>query len=374
MTYTFLRRKGYEVGQVDRRERQAGAGAQPAGRGGRQAGAGDGLRRHRQAGLQGAHGGRAQDRGAGRDPADWEAVDAGPATVATFTEILLGAKTIVWNGPVGVFEIDATAKGTIAVAEALAKATAARRDHHHRRRRLGVGGEEGGRRQQGVARLDRRRRVARVPRGQGAAGGGGADGQVKNRTPLPYPLPASRGEGKESERGEGGKSLIVVRGGGLGATPAPDGMLKTPHDPRNTPIAISAAPAPREIGSTIASANIEQIQRGDGFSRDRRCDASLPSHAHDNERRQGPDDADKQELRAVSCIRHRDLPSALQSTPGRRRYRVGIGRRSRRSMTARCGGRTAMSSNFSSTPFGMDLMLSQSPSPRLLPSSQPLRE
>ena len=48
-----------------------------------------------------------------------------PDTVAAFTKILLGAKTIVWNGPVGVFEIDATAKGTIAIAEALAKATAA---------------------------------------------------------------------------------------------------------------------------------------------------------------------------------------------------------------------------------------------------------
>ena len=58
-------------------------------------------------------------------PADWEAVDIGPATTAAFAETLLGAKTIVWNGPVGVFEIDATAKGTIAVAEALAKATAA---------------------------------------------------------------------------------------------------------------------------------------------------------------------------------------------------------------------------------------------------------
>jgi phosphoglycerate kinase len=58
-------------------------------------------------------------------PADWEACDIGPATVDTFSKILLGAKTIVWNGPVGVFEIDATAKGTIAVAEALAKATAA---------------------------------------------------------------------------------------------------------------------------------------------------------------------------------------------------------------------------------------------------------
>jgi phosphoglycerate kinase len=57
-------------------------------------------------------------------PADWEAVDIGPASVAKFEKILLGAKTIVWNGPVGVFEIDATAKGTIAIAEQLAKATA----------------------------------------------------------------------------------------------------------------------------------------------------------------------------------------------------------------------------------------------------------
>jgi phosphoglycerate kinase len=45
--------------------------------------------------------------------------------VAAFTEILLRAKTIIWNGPVGVFEIDATAKGTMAIAEALARATAA---------------------------------------------------------------------------------------------------------------------------------------------------------------------------------------------------------------------------------------------------------
>jgi len=58
-------------------------------------------------------------------PADWEAVDIGPNTVAAFTKTLLAAKTVVWNGPVGVFEIDATAKGTMAIAEALAKATAA---------------------------------------------------------------------------------------------------------------------------------------------------------------------------------------------------------------------------------------------------------
>jgi phosphoglycerate kinase len=58
-------------------------------------------------------------------PADWEAVDIGPSSVARFQKILLAARTIVWNGPVGVFEIDATAKGTLAVAEALARATAA---------------------------------------------------------------------------------------------------------------------------------------------------------------------------------------------------------------------------------------------------------
>jgi len=57
-------------------------------------------------------------------PADWEAVDIGPASITKFEQILLTAKTVVWNGPVGVFEIDATAKGTIAIAEILAKATA----------------------------------------------------------------------------------------------------------------------------------------------------------------------------------------------------------------------------------------------------------
>jgi len=58
-------------------------------------------------------------------PSDWEGVDAGPETLAVFRKIIIGAKTVIWNGPVGVFEIDASAKGTIGVAEALAEATAA---------------------------------------------------------------------------------------------------------------------------------------------------------------------------------------------------------------------------------------------------------
>ena len=51
-------------------------------------------------------------------------LDIGPATCATFGAALLGAKTIVWNGPMGVFEMDAFAKGTEAVARAVASSAA----------------------------------------------------------------------------------------------------------------------------------------------------------------------------------------------------------------------------------------------------------
>jgi phosphoglycerate kinase len=47
-------------------------------------------------------------------------LDIGPATVAAYREAIKDAKTVVWNGPMGVFEIDAFAKGTIAVAQAVA--------------------------------------------------------------------------------------------------------------------------------------------------------------------------------------------------------------------------------------------------------------
>ncbi|NTV59942.1 MAG: phosphoglycerate kinase [Chlorobiaceae bacterium] len=50
-------------------------------------------------------------------------VDIGPKTVETYRREILGAKTVLWNGPMGVFEIDNFAVGTIAVAEALAEAT-----------------------------------------------------------------------------------------------------------------------------------------------------------------------------------------------------------------------------------------------------------
>jgi phosphoglycerate kinase len=56
-------------------------------------------------------------------PSDWQALDIGPKTVCLFKSKLAGAKTVIWNGPMGVFEIDKFAKGTKAVAQFLAEAT-----------------------------------------------------------------------------------------------------------------------------------------------------------------------------------------------------------------------------------------------------------
>lgn len=53
-----------------------------------------------------------------------EGVDIGPATAATFSEVILGAKTILWNGPMGIFEDKRFAAGTNAVAKAVVDATA----------------------------------------------------------------------------------------------------------------------------------------------------------------------------------------------------------------------------------------------------------
>ena len=54
-------------------------------------------------------------------PADQMALDIGPASVELFAKELEGAKTVVWNGPMGVFELSNFAQGTIGVCEAIAK-------------------------------------------------------------------------------------------------------------------------------------------------------------------------------------------------------------------------------------------------------------
>ncbi len=57
-------------------------------------------------------------------PEGWEGMDAGPETQKAFAEAIKGAKTILWNGPAGVFEFDTFAVGSKAVAEAIVEATA----------------------------------------------------------------------------------------------------------------------------------------------------------------------------------------------------------------------------------------------------------
>lgn len=57
-------------------------------------------------------------------PKGWLALDIGPASVRLFSEALQDAKTIIWNGPMGVFELDAFSRGTFAIARAVADAYA----------------------------------------------------------------------------------------------------------------------------------------------------------------------------------------------------------------------------------------------------------
>lgn len=53
-------------------------------------------------------------------PPDWMAMDIGPATSLLYSEVLYNAKTIIWNGPMGVFEMDAFSRGTLRMVEAVA--------------------------------------------------------------------------------------------------------------------------------------------------------------------------------------------------------------------------------------------------------------
>ena len=57
-------------------------------------------------------------------PAGWMGMDIGPKTIELFSDAIKNAETVVWNGPMGVFEFDAFAKGTKAMAQALAESGA----------------------------------------------------------------------------------------------------------------------------------------------------------------------------------------------------------------------------------------------------------
>ncbi|MEP4534633.1 MAG: phosphoglycerate kinase [Cyclobacteriaceae bacterium] len=61
----------------------------------------------------------------GQIPDDWEGLDIGPETIKIFAGVIAESKTVLWNGPMGVFEFPKFAKGTDAIAEAVVKATKA---------------------------------------------------------------------------------------------------------------------------------------------------------------------------------------------------------------------------------------------------------
>lgn len=56
-------------------------------------------------------------------PEGWSGLDAGPKAIAQWREVLMASKTILWNGPVGVFEMDAFAKGTMEIGKIVAEST-----------------------------------------------------------------------------------------------------------------------------------------------------------------------------------------------------------------------------------------------------------
>src|SRR5262249_47669385 len=53
-------------------------------------------------------------------PAGWKGVDIGPETAGTYADVIAGAATVLWNGPMGIFELAPFAAGTRTVAEAVA--------------------------------------------------------------------------------------------------------------------------------------------------------------------------------------------------------------------------------------------------------------
>lgn len=54
----------------------------------------------------------------------WQALDIGPETISRFSAVLADARLVVWNGPMGVFEFEAFAEGTFAIAKAVAQSQA----------------------------------------------------------------------------------------------------------------------------------------------------------------------------------------------------------------------------------------------------------
>ena len=244
MAFTFLAARGIAVGRVEARGRRR-PGGRPAGDGRRRrarlrARAAE-RRRHRR-----ARRGRRADAG-GRRRRDSRRVD-GPRhrardDGALYARRLEAARTIFWNGPMGVFELAPFAAGTLAVAHAVADVG---RHLGRRRRGLGRGGEPGRRRRSHHPRLDRRRCGARAGRRAHAAGCRGARGGRRHeqapvrRRQLEDAQDRSRGGRlrgspggvRAGERRRRGVPAVHGAGGGGGGRVRPsDRRLRPEHAP-----------------------------------------------------------------------------------------------------------------------------------------------
>ena len=123
MSYTFLKAKGYEIGKSLLDEENIGL-------------AGDLMKKAEEKGVkmiipvdvvcakEFSNDAEKKVCKVSEIPADMEGMDMGPETVKLFSEEINKAKTVVWNGPLGVFEMDNFAVGTRGVAEALAECDA----------------------------------------------------------------------------------------------------------------------------------------------------------------------------------------------------------------------------------------------------------
>ena len=146
----------------------------------------------------------------GEIPDGWQGLDIGPETVKLYCDAVKDAGTVIWNGPMGVFEFPAFAKGTEAVAKAPQRD---QRHHHHRRRR-----QRGCRTAAGLCRQDdphlhRRRRQPGVHGGQGAARRSLSAGRLSLLRAAPgVPAKAQRSGFRGERRRSGRSELSRIRG------------------------------------------------------------------------------------------------------------------------------------------------------------------
>ena len=123
MAYTFLKAKGFHVGKSLVEEDQIGVlpSTLRKGKGEDQICPSE---RSCCSGEDGSHRPKARIVTNEEIPTDWVCLDIGPETVKSFSEEIRSAKTIVWNGPMGVFEMEPFSHGTFAIAKAVAGSSA----------------------------------------------------------------------------------------------------------------------------------------------------------------------------------------------------------------------------------------------------------